>query len=275
MLEPHGLAGQTQFLKLRRRVETVNGDVLDGRAQILPDGQQVAVHGAQVGHRLPHFVLAFAHAHDDARLGGQGRGQFLDAAQQFQRPAVIPPGAHPPEYPFHRLDVVVEHLRLRRRHCRQGVIVAVKIGYERFHPAAGDGGAHLFDAGGKDAGAAVGQVIAVHRGDDAVLQPHPLDGGGQPEGFAQVQGIGASAGYGAVGAGAGADVAQDHKGGGGAFPALADVGAAGFLADGVQPAVAHQLLQFNIAGAAGHWHFEPVGQAGADGGGGGGHSGLR
>ena len=45
----------------------------------------------------------------------------------------------------------------------------------------------------------------------------------------------------AEGAGARAGVAHDHHGGVALLPALADVGAAGLLADRVQPVLAHDL----------------------------------
>src|SRR5207249_1132943 len=62
---------------------------------------------------------------------------------------------------------------------------------------------------------------------------------------------------GAIAAGASADVAEDLERGGAAAPALADVGAAGLLAHGVQAALSHQPAQLREAavrrrGAHGH-----------------------
>jgi len=66
-----------------------------------------------------------------------------------------------------------------------------------------------------------------------------------------------SMGDGAVSAIAGADVAEDHEGGGAVLPALADVGAVGFLADGMEVELAHQALEPHIVGAAGRFDLEP------------------
>src|SRR5690606_31662171 len=69
----------------------------------------------------------------------------------------------------------------------------------------------------------------------------------------------------AVLAGAGADVAEDDEGRGPRLPALADVGAVRLLADGVQPLLAHQLLQPQVVGAARRAHLEPFRLARPDG----------
>ncbi len=61
----------------------------------------------------------------------------------------------------------------------------------------------------------------------------------------------------AVGAVPGADVAQDHEGGGLVLPAFPDVGAARLLADRVQPQLAHHGLDVRVVRAAGCLHLEP------------------
>ena len=92
----------------------------------------------------------------------------------------------------------------------------------------------------KCAGAAVGQVVAVHRGDDDVLQPEPGHGVGDAERFVGVERAGQ----------AGAHVAEAQARvqvspmiimvAWRCAPALADVGAGGFLADRDQAVLAHQ-----------------------------------
>ena len=66
---------------------------------------------------------------------------------------------------------------------------------------------------------------------------------------------------GAEAAGPGAGVAQDHDGGRALLPALADVRAAGLLADGVERLVAHEVLELRVVGAAGQPGLDPVGMA--------------
>src|ERR1700686_2801159 len=61
----------------------------------------------------------------------------------------------------------------------------------------------------------------------------------------------------AVGAVAGADVAEDHERGCAMFPALADVGAVRFLAHGMQVELTHQVLEPHIVGAARRPYLEP------------------
>src|SRR4051812_18173396 len=68
---------------------------------------------------------------------------------------------------------------------------------------------------------------------------------------------GTSVSNGAVGAVAGADVAEDHEGGGAVFPTFADVGAVGFLAHRMEVQLAHQVLEPHIVGAARRFHLQP------------------
>ena len=54
------------------------------------------------------------------------------------------------------------------------------------------------------------------------------------------------------------DVAKDHERRGPVLPALADVGAVGFLAYRVKVQLPHQLLKPQIVGAAGRLDLEPI-----------------
>ena len=62
-----------------------------------------------------------------------------------------------------------------------------------------------------------------------------------------------------IGAIPGAHVAEDHERRCAVLPALADVGAMRLLADGMQVERPHQLLEAQIVGAAGCFHFQPAG----------------
>src|SRR2546422_2339577 len=69
----------------------------------------------------------------------------------------------------------------------------------------------------------------------------------------------ATRGDGAEAAAARADVSQDHEGGRAIAPAFVDVGAAGFLADGVQLQPFDHAAHHAIAGPGIETHFEPGG----------------
>ena len=63
----------------------------------------------------------------------------------------------------------------------------------------------------------------------------------------------------AVAARARAGVAEDHERRGAVVPALADVRAVRFLADGVETEVAHQALEAEVVLGAGRADLQPVG----------------
>lgn len=89
------------------------------------------------------------------------------------------------------------------------------------------------------AGAAVRQIIPVHGGDYHMFQPQSGHGLGQMFRLGRIDRVGPAAGDIAEGAGSGADLSQDHEGGGAVLPAVADIGAGGLLADSVQLQFAH------------------------------------
>ena len=128
------------------------------------------------------------------------------------------------------------------------------------------------DDGGEVAGAAVGEVVAVDRGDDGVAQPHGGHRLGDVVGLVDVDpGRRSPRGDGAEPAAAGADVAQDHEGGGAVLPpTLVDVGAAGLLADGVEVEAVDEAADLVVLGGGGELDAQPVGAAAARRAGGGG-----
>ena len=84
-----------------------------------------------------------------------------------------------------------------------------------------------------------------------------VPGLGDAGGFAEVEFGGAAGLDRAEVAGARADVAEDHDGGGAAGPALAEVGALRALADGVELVFVHERADGVVAGAAGKFGAEP------------------
>src|SRR3954468_1523781 len=91
-----------------------------------------------------------------------------------------------------------------------------------------------------------------------MVEAHALDCSGDPERLERLRrGLGPPGCDGAVAAGACADVAEDLERRSPASPALADVRAAGLLADRVQAGAAHDPAQLRVAaggrrGADGH-----------------------
>jgi len=91
----------------------------------------------------------------------------------------------------------------------------------------------------ENVGAEVGQVVAVHGRDHRVLELHRPDRLGDARRLGDVV-LGRTAmGHGAVGAVSRADIAQNHERRGPVLPALADVGAMGFLAHRVEIEIPH------------------------------------
>ena len=78
--------------------------------------------------------------------------------------------------PTHGFEVVVENLRVRREDCVDGLIAVVEIGHEHFDGDARIQRAHRFDGLPKMFRAAIGQIVARHRRDDDVVEPHPARG---------------------------------------------------------------------------------------------------
>jgi hypothetical protein len=116
----------------------------------------------------------------------------------------------------------------------------------------------LADGGGEDLGATVFQLVAVDARYDGVLEAHLFSGVGHAPGLVEVELGRLACEDGAEAAGAGADVAKDHEGRGAVVPALADVRAAGLLADRVQPQAAHGLFYVAVALPHRRPGFEPL-----------------
>ena len=95
----------------------------------------------------------------------------------------------------------------------------------------------------KISGSANVVVIAIHAGDDGMLQSKRGDGFGDATRLIPIDRLGTAFGHGAESAAASADIAQQHEGRGLVIPALADVRALRRFADGVQPKPARQLFQ--------------------------------
>src|SRR4029077_10399215 len=70
-------------LELVRRDETIDGGVLPGRLQILADGEDVDIDGAEIVHHRQHVVARLAEPDHDAGLGEKPRVERLGAREQI------------------------------------------------------------------------------------------------------------------------------------------------------------------------------------------------
>ena len=183
----------------------------------------------------------------------------LGVGQDLQRAVVAGPLADGLLEPLDGLDVVVEDVR-RGLHDRAQRRVEV-VGDEDLDTGVRAQAAQLADGRREGAGAAVGQVVAADAGDDDVLEAHDGDGLGDAARLVGVVPVRAAGLDGAEAAGPGAGVAEDHDGRRALLPALADVRAAGLLADGVERLAAHEVLELRVVGAAGQPGLDPLGVA--------------
>ena len=228
-----------------------------GGLQVLADGEHFDVVRAHVAQDFAHFVVGFAQADHNAGLGGHMGHHFFVAAQKFERVFVVSARACHFVQARVGFEIVVHYVGRGFGQDFQGdVEPAAEIGHENFDFGGGAGLADGGDAVGKVLGAAVAQVVAVDRSDDDVAQVHGAHGIGEILRLFGIERVGAAVADGAEGAAAGAHVAHNHKGGGAAAEAFADVGAGGFFADGVHFLLAQDV--FNLE------EFFWVGQLGAD-----------
>ena len=212
----------------------MDGLVLPGRAQVLADRHDVDAGRAQVREHGRDLVVRLAEAHHEAALRGLPRDEVLRRPEHLQAETVAALRPQEREETRHRLDVVVEDLGPRLEHRAQGLAVALEVGDEHLDPRPGQRASHGAHGVREVGGAAVGEVVAVDRGQDHVAQAHPRRGLRHARGLRGVRGQGPGGGDGAVGAAARAAVAEEHEGGGAAREALPEVRAARLLAHRVE-----------------------------------------
>ena len=121
--------------------------------------------------------------------------------------------------------------------------------------------AHRADAVDEMPRAAVAQIVAVHARDDHVGELQRGDRPGEVHGLGRIERQRAAVTHVAERAAPRADVAHDHERRRALGKALADVRARGFLAHGVQPVLAQDLLDFGEARRRRRAHADPVGFA--------------
>jgi hypothetical protein len=153
--------------------------------------------------------------------------------------------------------VVVEDIGSGVDHGLERLGLTLEVGNEQLDAARRRLAADGADGGGEDPRAAVGEVIAVHRGDHHVLQAEFPHGVPHALGLLTVLPGGLAMSHRAVPAVPRTDIAEDHERRRRILPALADVRAMRFLAHRVQVPLPHQTLQSDVVRASGRAHLEP------------------
>jgi len=129
---------------------------------------------------------------------------------------------------------VRKDIRSRIKNGAKSGGVSLKIGDERFHRSQRVCLAHRADGSGKEACAAVGQLVAIHRGQDDVPESESRDRFGDAAGLVGVQRLRSSGLDGTEPAGTGAHIAQEQERCRTVCPAFAEVGALRAFANGVK-----------------------------------------
>ena len=217
-----------------------------GRLQVLPDGQEVDVGGAQVVHHLQYFGAFLGEPDHDAGFGKNQGIQVLGPIEDAQRMEIPRPRANARVEPGHGLEVVVEDVGAGGDHRLQGAVFVAEIGGEHLDGGRRRGFADALDAAHELAGAAVLQVVAVDRGDDHVPEAHLGHGDGQVFRLQGIDRVGLARLDVAKRAGPRAGVAEDHHRRMTAFPAFADVRTRCLLANRMQVVAAHEAPGFAV-----------------------------
>ena len=183
---------------------------------------------------------------------------FLDPLQQPDRMEIARARPHREIARRHGFQIVVEHVGLGLRDHFQRAFLAQEVrrqDFDRRGRAARTDGA---DGLRKMLGAAIGEIVAIDRGDHDMGEPE-LEGGLRD--MFRLGGIERAGHAGldvAEGAGAGAGVAHDHEGGVLLVPALADIRAARLLADRDEAVFLDDFAGVGIAAGIRRAHPDPV-----------------
>src|SRR5215217_381721 len=245
--------------ELLGRVVAAHRQVVLRRTEVLADGQDVHVVSSKVEHGALDLLLHLAQSHHEAALGEPLRVELLGVAQHLEGAPVL--GLRPDRRveARHGLDVVVEGVGPGVDDGPYGVPIALEVRGEDLDGAPRHVGPDLAYGRGEDRGAPVGQLVAVDAGYDGVIEAHLSGCVGDTPGFVEVELGRLACEDGAEATRAGADVAEDHEGGGPVVPALADVRAAGLLTDGVEAQATHGLFYLAVTLAHGRPGLEPLG----------------
>ena len=230
-----------------------------GRAQVLAKRHHVDAHGADVIQGAIQFVVGLAQPQHQAGLGQRLGSVALGKRQHVQGLRVT--GARV----SHRMGQSLDRFQILRvrdqpgiEHRGHRIEVAGKVRGQRFHRGLRRALVNGLDAGRVVRCAAIGQIVAIDRGQHHVFQRHQCDRIGHLHRLQRIQPT--------VGI-AGADRAElartrayrthQHQRGGAAAPAFSDIRALGLGADRVELVRIDNVTHFLIARAGGQLYPQP------------------
>ena len=175
MIEPQRQRLGAQLLELRRRDIARHRQVLGGGPQVLAHGEHLGSGVADIAEGLRELAACLPQAHHQAGLHAS-RAAANGLRQQRQRRLVARARARFAVEPRDRLDVVGEDVGARLEEDGQRILGALEVGGQDLHLAVRYALVHCIDHSGEVRGAAVRQVVAIHRRDHRMLEVEPLHG---------------------------------------------------------------------------------------------------
>ena len=232
--------------------------VVAGRLQILTDGENVRIAPcANVIHQLIDLLFLLANPHHDPGLGDKAVG--LELLQDLEASFVSRLRPHGRVHAIDRFHVVADDFRPCVTDGLDILFDALEIAHQDFNTHLRTRGVNLANRLGPDLCASIWEVVAVDAGDHHVLQADFRQDLGHPARLIVVGGHWFAGLDVAEAAASCARIAQNHDGRRTSLPALAHIGATGFLADGVQFVFLKEVLEFQVALAAWHPCAKPIG----------------
>ena len=228
------------------------------RPQILPKRQDADVRVAEVPHRGDQLIALLAETEDDAGLGEQRRRRRTRAPEQLERALVAPAVARDLVEPRDGLRIMVQDVGPGVDHGLERAGRALEIRNQHLDLATRPLPADGANRRGEVRRAAVGQVVAVHRGDDHVLQAESRDRAPDAFGLLAVFPDRFAVRDRAIAAVPRADVAENHERRGPVVPAFADVGTMRLLAHRVQILRAHEGPEPDVVRSSRRPDLEPA-----------------
>src|SRR3954447_9521288 len=242
--EADGASFVGELVELPRLDPALDRMVSRRRTEVLRDGDQVASGVVEVVESPTDLLARLAHAEDEVRLGDEtrraGRGEDLE------RPVVAERGPDPLEDARHGLDVVREDFRCGSEDLAEQVGVAGEVGSEQLDAGVGVECVDLSHGLGVEPRAFVLEIVTRDTGNGRVAQAHRAHRLGDPAGLVAVEWLGLAGVDLAEVTSPRAGVAADEERRLAVLPALEDVGATRFFADGVQAFARDQALECGV-----------------------------
>ena len=200
--------------------------------------------GPQRFQRLLDFIICFANTEHYAGLGQNLRSNPFGVSEHVQRLLITRSGIpHHMGQSLDGFDILGKHLQAGVHDFGDGFLVAIKIRRQCLYCRCRIEGANRLDTGCVVSGATVGQVVAVHRSKDHVVQAHQFHRLSCIGRFFQIQpAFWVARVDGAKTAGAGTGRAHQHDGGGAVVPTFANVRAVRLFAYGCETVFVDCLL---------------------------------